>query len=69
MRLPWKFTFPFVVSLGLALFGFAFVVDHFGMTEITDTVARLVGIEMLGPVDSNEDLRYSWIALRVFWRT
>ena len=36
LRLPWKFTFPFVVSLGLALFGFAFVVDHFEMTEITD---------------------------------
>ena len=65
-RLPGKFTVPFVVLLVLALFGVAFVVDYFGMTEITDAVAQLVGIEMLGPVDSNKDLRYPWIVLRVF---
>ena len=66
-RLPWKFTVPFVVSLVLSLAGVAFVVDYFGMTETTDAVARLVGIEVLGSVDSNGDLRYPWIVLRVFF--
>ena len=66
-RLPWKFTVPFVVSLVLSLAGVAFVVDYFGMTETTDAVARLVGIEVLGSVDSNGDLRYPWIVLRVLF--
>ena len=66
-RLPWKFTVPFVASLALSLVGVALVVDYFGMTELTDAVARLVGIEMLGSVESNENLRYSWIVLRVFF--
>ena len=66
-RLPWKFTVPFVASLALSLAGVALVVDYFGMTETTDTFAWLVGIEMLGSVESNESLRYSWIVLRVFF--
>ena len=68
-RIPWKFTVPFVVSLALTLFGVAFVVDYFRMTEITDAVARLFGIEVLGPVNSNEDLGYLWIVFRVFFES
>ena len=67
VRLPWKFTFPFVVSLVLTLATVAFVVDYVGMTEITDAVAQFVGIGMLGPVDSNEDLGYLCIVFRVFF--
>jgi predicted acylesterase/phospholipase RssA len=48
------------------LIGVAFVVDLFEMTNLTDAITRLIGIEMLGPVDSNKDLNYLNILLRVF---
>ena len=65
-RLPWKFTFPFVVSLGLILAGVAIAIDYFGMTGLSDAVARLVGLEILESGDSNNVPRYIWIVLRVF---
>ena len=66
-RLPWKFSVPFGVSVVLTMAGVAFVVDYFGMTEITDAVAGLVGVERLGSVDSNQDLTYLWIVFRVIF--
>ena len=62
---PWLFAGPFLASLALALFAVAFVVDYFGMTEITDVAAQLTGIDVLGPVASNENLTYLQIVLRV----
>ena len=67
-HLPWKFTVPLVFSGLLSLSGLAYLVQLFEMTEVTDLIAKLAGIDMLGPVvDGTGVLEYPHIAFRVFF--
>jgi NTE family protein len=45
-RLPWKFTIPFLLLLAAWLFLVAFVFQKFQVSEITDLVAKLIGIQL-----------------------
>ena len=45
-RLPWKFTLPFLVLLAVWLFLVAFIFQKFQVSEITDLIAKLIGIQL-----------------------
>jgi NTE family protein len=45
-RLPWKFTIPFLVLLAAWLFLVAFIFQKFQVSEITDLIAKLIGIQL-----------------------
>ena len=45
-RLPWKFTIPLLVLLAAWLFLVAFLFQKFQVSEITDVVAKIIGIQL-----------------------
>jgi predicted acylesterase/phospholipase RssA len=67
-RLPWKFTIPFLVILAGWLFLVAFTFQKFQVSEITDLLAKLVGIQLPGKQEIT-GFAYHKILIRVLFES
>jgi hypothetical protein len=67
-RLPWKFTIPLLVLLAAWLFLVAFLFQKFQVSEITDLVAKLIGIQLPDKQDIS-GFAYHKVLIRVVFES